>query len=313
MIDPQGLRALVGVAQHGSVAAAAEALGYTPSAVSQQVKRLEGELGDALLERRGRGVLLTERGRVVAHEGRAVLDAMQQLVAGGAGTGTGAAPVRVASFSTATRGLVGPAVQALRAAEAEAGQEASVPVDLRVSSVDPFEAVVLVDRGDVDLAIVHDWDSVPLVVPDGLVREPVCRDVADVVLWRTHPLATGPTVDRHALVDEAWGSTPRGAICHEALLRLFADLGRVPRIVAEDPDFASLASLAASEVAICLVPRLGRSPLPEGAVAVPLADGSQVRQVSVVTRAARSGSPAIRRVVDALRVAAAGAGSVAGG
>ena len=312
MIDPQGLRALVGVAQHGSVAAAAAALGYTPSAVSQQVKRLEGELGDALLERRGRGVLLTERGRVVAHEGRAVLDAMQQLVAGGAGTGAGAAPVRVASFSTATRGLVGPAVQALRTAAAEAGPGASAPVDLRVSSVDPFEAVVLVDRGDVDLAIVHDWDSVPLVVPDGLVREPICRDVADVVLWRTHPLAVGPTVDRHALVDEAWGSTPRGAICHEALQRLFVDLGRVPRIVAEDPDFASLAALAASEVAICLVPRLGRTSVPDGAVAVPLADGSQVRQVSVVTRAARSDSPAIRRVVDALRFAAAETGAVAG-
>ncbi|WP_353808581.1 LysR family transcriptional regulator [Agromyces sp. SYSU T00194] len=307
MIDPQGLRALVGVAQHGSVAAAATALGYTPSAVSQQVKRLEGELGDALLERRGRGVLLTERGRVVAHEGRALLDAMQQLVAGGTGAGAASAPVRIASFSTATRGLVGPAVQAMRRAAADAGPGASAPLDLRVSSVDPFEAVVLVDRGDVDLAIVHDWDSVPLVVPEGLVREPVCRDEADVVLWADHPLATGPAVDRHALVDEAWGSTPRGAICHEALLRLFTDLGRVPRIVAEDPDFASLTALAASRVAVCLVPRLGRVPLPEGTVALPLADRSQVRQVSVVTRAARAGSPAIRAVVDALRVAAADA------
>ena len=96
MIDPQGLRALVGVAQHGSVAAAASALGYTPSAVSQQVKRLEATLGAALLERRGRGVLLTERGRVVAADARAVLDAMEQLVSSSAGPG-GFAPVRIAA------------------------------------------------------------------------------------------------------------------------------------------------------------------------------------------------------------------------
>jgi DNA-binding transcriptional LysR family regulator len=295
MIDPQGLRALVGVAQHGSVAAAASALGYTPSAVSQQVKRLEASLGSALLERRGRGVLLTERGRVVAADARAVLDAMEQLVSGSAAAG-GFAPVRIASFSTATRGLLGPAMRALR--------DAGMP-DVTVTSVDPFDALGLVDRGDVDLALVHDWNSVPLVLPEGLLREPVCSDEADVILWSSHPLASRDALDRRDLVDEAWSSTPRGAICHEALLRLFADLGRVPRIVAEDPDFASLVELARQQVAICLVPRLGRDRLPAGTAAIPLADRSQVRQVSVVTRAARSDSPTIRAVVAEVRRAAA--------
>lgn len=296
MIDPQGLRALVGVAQHGSVAAAASALGYTPSAVSQQVKRLEASLGAALLERRGRGVLLTERGRIVAADARAVLDAMEQLVSG-AGASGGFAPVRIASFSTATRGLLAPAMRALRAAGMR---------DVTVTSVDPFDALVLVDRGDVDLALVHDWNSVPLVLADGLVREPICRDEVDVVLWSSHPLAGRAEVDRHELVDEAWSSTPRGAICHEALLRLFTDLGGVPRIVAEDPDFASLVELARREVAICLVPRLGRGELPEGTVAIPIADRTQVRQVSVVSRAARSESAAIRAVVAELRRVAVG-------
>ena len=294
MIDPQGLRALVGVAQHGSVAAAASALGYTPSAVSQQVKRLEATLGAALLERRGRGVLLTERGRVVAADARAVLDALEQLVASSAGPG-GFAPVRIASFSTATRGLLAPAMRTLRAAGIH---------DVTVTSVDPFDALGLVDRGEVDLALVHDWNSVPLVLAEGLVREPVCRDEVDVVLWSSHPLADRAEIDRHELVDEAWSSTPRGAICHEALLRLFTDLGRVPRIVAEDPDFASLVELARQEVAICLVPRLGRGELPEGTVAIPIADRSQVRQVSVVVRAARAESPAIRAVIAELQQAA---------
>jgi DNA-binding transcriptional LysR family regulator len=299
MIDPQGLRALVGVAQHGTVAAAASALGYTPSAVSQQVKRLEASLGTALLERRGRGVLLTERGRVVAAEARTVLDAMEQLVSSSGGPG-GFAPVRIASFSTATRGLLGPAMRGLRAQGVR---------DVTVTSVDPFDALALVDRGEVDLALVHDWNSVPLVLAEGLVREPICRDEVDVVLWTSHPLAGRPELDRHDLVDEAWSSTPRGAICHEALLRLFTDLGRVPRIIAEDPDFASLIELARQEVAICLVPRLGRGELPEGTVAIPVADRTQVRQVSVVSRAARSESSAIRAVVAELRRAAAGMGA----
>ena len=299
MIDPQGLRAIVGVAQHGSVAAAASALGYTPSAVSQQVKRLEASLGAALLERRGRGVLLTERGRIVAADARAVLDAMEQLVSSSGGPG-GFAPVRIASFSTATRGLLAPAMRALRAAGMR---------DVTVTSVDPFDALVLVDRGDVDLAIVHDWNSVPLVLAEGLVREPICQDEADVVLWSSHPLAGSEALDRHDLVDEAWSSTPRRAICHEALLRLFADLGRVPRIVAEDPDFASLVELARQRLAICLVPRLWRGPLPEGTVAIPIADRSQVRHVSVVSRATRSESPVIRSVVAELQRAAIGFGA----
>ena len=82
--------------------------------MSQQVKKLERDLDTALLERRGRGVLLTERGRALSAEGRELLDRLERLEHLGAGDADPAAPLRIASFSTATRGLVGPVLTSLR-------------------------------------------------------------------------------------------------------------------------------------------------------------------------------------------------------
>ncbi|KRE30801.1 LysR family transcriptional regulator [Agromyces sp. Soil535] len=292
MIDLVGLRALVAVDRAGSVVAAAERLGYTPSAVSQQVKKLERDLDATLLERRGRGVLLTERGRTLASEGRELLDGLERLETLAAGGSRPSAPLRIASFSTATRGLVGPVLRALRRSDAA--------VLATVTSVDPVEAMDLVATGAADLAVVHNWNSVPLVAPAHVMTEHVCRDEADVVLSVRHPLADRDELERADLVDELWASTPRGAICHEALMRIFADLGTVPRVVAEDPDFASLVELASEGVAIALVPRLGRSALPDGVVARPLADHSQVRDVRVAYRRSMAESPGLRRAVQLL-------------
>lgn len=293
MIDLQGLRALVAIERGGSVVAAAERLGYTASAVSQQVKKLERDLGAPLLERHGRGVLLTERARMLVTDGAGLLDGLERLTAVAAEP-RATAPISVASFSTATRGLLAPLL---------GDGDARIDATVHVTSVDPFDAMELVADGRVDLAIVHNWNSVPLVAPAHVATEHVCWDEADVVLPARHPLAALETIERADLVDEAWASTPRGAICHEALLRIFADLGALPRIVAEDPDFSSLIALAAAGAAIALVPRLGRPELPPGAVARPLADRSQVREVRVAYRRTMAESTTIRRVVDALREA----------
>ena len=297
MIDLQGLRALAAVARAGSVVAAADQLGYTPSAVSQQVKKLERDLGTALLERRGRGVLLTERGRALSAEGSELLDRLERLEHLGSAEADPAAPLRIASFSTATRGLLGPVLTSLRTAD-------GLPL-ASVTSVDPTVAMDLVATGAADLAVVHNWNSVPLVAPAHVTTAHVCWDEADIVLATTHPLADHAELDRAALVGEAWASTPRGAICHEALLRIFADLGALPRIVAEDPDFASLIELARHGVAIALVPRLGRQALPDGVVARPLADHSQVREVRVAYRRSMAESAGIRRAVRLLTDAGA--------
>ena len=304
MIDLQGLRALVAVDRDGSVVAAAERLGYTPSAVSQQVKKLERDLDAVLLERRGRGVLLTDRGRALAGEGRELLDGLERLEALAASGARRSSPLRIASFSTATRGLVAPLLRAL--------SDDDAPVFATVTSVDPVDAMEMVASGVVDLAVVHNWNSVPLVAPAHVATEHVCHDEADIVLSAEHPLARRAELDRADLVDELWASTPAGAICHEALMRIFADLGTVPRVVVEDPDFASLIELAREGVAIALVPRLGRTPLPDGAVARPLRDHSQVREVRVAYRRSMAETPGIRRAVRLLADAGARIGPGSG-
>jgi DNA-binding transcriptional LysR family regulator len=92
-------------------------------------------------------------------------------------------------------------------------------------------------------------------------------------------------------------------------MRIFADLGTVPRVIVEDPDFASLVELARDGAAIALVPRLGRAALPDGAVAKPLRDHSQVREVRVAYRRSMAESPVIRRVVGLLAESGARAGT----
>ncbi len=76
MLDSRRLRVLLEVAHSGSLAAAADELGYTPSAVSQQIRALEREVGTVVLERRGRGVALTEPGRALAGHAQRIVDAL---------------------------------------------------------------------------------------------------------------------------------------------------------------------------------------------------------------------------------------------
>src|ERR1700758_479033 len=116
MIDLAALSALRAVETHGSVVGAADALGFTPSAVSQQVKRLEKQAGVPLLERVGRGVMLTGPGRHLAEQGARLLADLEELQAGlHRQAGTVAGHVRLAAFSTAVRGLIAPALPPLLA------------------------------------------------------------------------------------------------------------------------------------------------------------------------------------------------------
>src|SRR5687767_14501990 len=102
MIDLAALTSLRAVASHGSVVGAADALGFTPSAVSQQVKRLEKQVGVALLQRVGRGVMLTGQGRRLVDEGSRLLADLEALESGlHRDAGRVAGRLRVAAFSTA--------------------------------------------------------------------------------------------------------------------------------------------------------------------------------------------------------------------
>lgn len=293
MIDLVALDSLRAVGAHGSVTAAADALGFTPSAVSQQVKRLEKQTGVPLLERVGRGVLLTRHGRHLVEQGVRLLADLEELQAGlHQQAGTVAGHVRLTAFSTAMRGLIAPALPAVLAAHP----------DLRVTLAErePWDTVSLVASGQADLGVAHSWGDLPLPVPDHLTRTALARDLAEVIVRRDHPLAGRAVVTPRDLADEHWIATPEGSICRQWLLRMYDGTGRSPRIAHVAMEFDSHLALVRAGLGIALIPRLGRAPLGGDLTAVPVADPVPSREIVALHRGSMTDSPAIAVLLAAL-------------
>ncbi|WP_300405825.1 LysR family transcriptional regulator [Nocardioides sp.] len=293
MIDLEALSSLRAVDTHGSVVAAAASLGFTPSAVSQQVKRLERQTGVPLLERVGRGVILTGHGRHLVDAGIRLLSDLEQVEADLHRRAEHVVGhLRLAAFSTAMRGLVAPVVRDLHARHP----------DLRISLVErePWDTVALVADGRLEVGLVHTWGDVALDLPDHLVRTSVACDVADVIVHADHPLAAAARLRPHDLVDEGWVATPDGTICRQWLSRMYDGTGRRPRIAHESLEYESHLALVRAGLGIALVPRLGRAALGCDLVAVPVHDPVPTRDVVAVHRRTMRSSPAVAAVVSAL-------------
>jgi DNA-binding transcriptional LysR family regulator len=294
MIDLAALSGLRAVAAHGSVIAAAEATGFTPSAVSQQVKRLERQVGVPLLERVGRGVVLTGHGRHLVEAGERVLADLEQLEAGlqgRAGVVTGS--VRLVAFSTAMRGLVAPVARRLL--------DRYPDLTLTLDEREPWDAVDLVAAGQGDVALVHRWGGVPLSVPEHVVSTRVTDDVADLIVAADHPLARRDKVTPRDLVDVPWIATQEHTICRQWLHRMFDGTGRPPRIAHVSMEFESHLALVAAGLGVALVPRLGRAALGPELVAIDVHDPVPTRLVDALHRRTMADSPAVRAVIEALR------------
>jgi DNA-binding transcriptional LysR family regulator len=294
MIDLVALRSLLALEAHGTVAAAAVATGYTPSAVSQQIKRMERELDVVLLDRVGRGVVLTEQGRVLVRHGHGIVRHLEAAMSGlQAENAQARGPIRIAAFSTAVRGLVAPLVADLITSSPEVVPE--------LIERDPPEAVEMIATGQADLAIVHNWVGVPLHRPEHLHSCLLGQDVADLLVHRDHRLAGASRVTPADLLAEPWASTPVGSICHGWFSYMFAGFAAPPAVRFWSWEFASQIQLVAEGVAVALVPRLGRGPLPDAVVAVPLTDPVPTRVIEVLWRESMSASPTVRHVRSRLQ------------
>ena len=293
MIDLVALDSLRAVDSRGSVVAAADALGFTPSAVSQQIKRLERQTGVPLLERVGRGVMLTRHGRHLVEQGTRLLSDLEELQSGlHRQAGTVAGHVRLAAFSTAMRGLVAPALPPVLAAHP----------GLRVSLTErePWDAVDLVATGQADLGVAHSWGDVPLAVPAHVERVVLASDLADVVVRRDHPLAGRAVLTPRDLAGEDWIGTPEGTICRQWLQRMYDGTGTLPRIAHVSMEFDSHLALVRAGLGIALIPRLGRAPLGPDLVAVLVDDPVPCREIAALHRGSMSDSPAIAALLAAL-------------
>lgn len=308
----QVLRAVV---TSGSVTAAAAHLGYTPSAVSQQVAALERQAGIPLLERVGRGVRPTAAGRLLADHAavisRDLAEAETALADLRAGR-TGRLAVRY--FATAGAALVAPALAGLRR------EHPGVRIDLRMT--DPEDPLKEVEQGRADLALV--------IAPRTRPREDVelvhlLDDAYDAVLPAGHRLASRETIALVELADEQWvGSEPPGP-CLEPVLEACAAAGFSPDFVVQSEDYPTAQGFVAAGLGIGLMPRMGLGPGPgadtaagTGAVATavaggrhpgvvvrPVRDPRPVRSVYAAVRKVSLGRPPVRALLEALRQGAA--------
>ena len=307
MLNFERLRALHAVAAYGSVNAAAVALHVTNSAVSQQIAKLEGELGQSLLEPNGRGVRLTDAAAMLVAHTQQILSLMETAEAEvDAQRATVFGQITVAAFPTAARGLAPHALQHLR--------DACPQLRVVLTEQDPPDAVALLVRGDIDLVIAQDWENAPLAALDGLSKSPLMDDIADIALSASHPLAGRGMLDLDDLRSERWitwgqigttlGSTHFPASwCRDWLVYTLRSRGYEPLVAHTAGEHATQLALVAAGLGVCVIPRLGRDPLP-GGIRIVAVRPTLRRHIYAVWRTASTHRRAVGAAVEAFQAAA---------
>lgn len=299
MLDVRRLRVLQAVVESGSMAAAAEELGYTPSAVSQHLAALERETGTVLLERAGRGVRPTPAGGLLAEHAADIVAriceaeaALADLVAGRIGR------LGVSFFPTAGASLVPPAVAAFR--------RRHPGVELRLEIAEPSVSVPAVVSGATDVAVVVEACGEEPRRPDGLSRVHLLADPYHLVLPKGHPLARRRTLSLAAIADEPWLETSSvPGPCQDVILEACERAGFRPRVTVEADDYPTTQGLVAAGVGVALVPGLALGAVHPGVVVRPIREHRPVRHIHAVVRDVRALHPTVRTFLDALRDAAA--------
>lgn len=293
MLDLHRLKALHAVAVYGSVGAAAEALMVTPSAISQQIAKLERETGSTLIERNGRGVRLTDAAGLLAEHAERILSLVETAEADfEALRGTVVGRLTMAAFPTAARGLLPGALRELKQRHPE--------LDLVLYEREPERQLREVARGELDLGLVQDWMNRPMAVPEGLSRATLVDDVADVVLPSDHPLAGRREIDLAELHGERWISSSPGTVCHDWLIFTLRTASLEPEFSCMADEYQTQIALVGAGLGCAIIPRLGRGVLPSDVRAVPIRP-RPTRRLFAVWRSDAARRPAIRAAVEVLR------------
>jgi DNA-binding transcriptional LysR family regulator len=300
MLDLRRLRLLRELHERGTIAAVADALRFTPSAVSQQLAILEREAGVPLLEKAGRGVRLTDPALVLVGHAEALLEraALAEAdLAAAAGTVTGRA--RVAGFQSVAVRLALPAIQALA--------QTAPQVRCELVEAEPEEALPALALGDLDLVIGDEWQHQPWSRPPGLERHELLRDPVFLVLPTRHPLARRhrDAVPLPELAGEAWVSGHPGMGWEEMVVRTCRDAGGFEADVRHRANDANVAlALVAHGLAVTLLPDLVLRDRRPGTTVRAIEGHPIHRAIFAVTRATDAGRPSTRALLAAVRDAA---------
>jgi molybdate transport repressor ModE-like protein len=296
MLDVRRMRVLREVATRGSFSAAAEALSFTQSAVSQQIAALEREAGTTLVERRARGVRLTEAGEAVVRHTEAIMARLAEAEAElEAIAGLRGGRLRMASFESAGSTLMPLAIAAFR--------ERHPAVELSLTLSEPEDCLPLLRSGELDLALV--FESASFGPGDGIHRVHLHEDPMHLVLPRDHPHAHRRHVRLADVAGEAWIGGPGDCECNRLMSRACAVAGFDPRIAFETDDYTAVQGFVAAGVGVSLIAELGLTGVRDDIVVRSLGRETPVRQIYAATLDEGYRSPATKAMLEILQDVAA--------
>jgi DNA-binding transcriptional LysR family regulator len=294
MLNVQRLRVLREVIAQGSFSAAASALNYTQSAVSQAIATLEGEAGVPLIDRNRRGVRPTTAGeRLNEHSVRILtqLDAAEAEL--GAIAGIKGGELRMASFPTAGATLMPLAIAAFRSAHPD--------VVLSMVEGEPEELIPRLRDGEFDLGLIFEFEGSGNLGP-GLASTPLFEDPMKLALPKGHRLAKQDRIALDDLADEAWVQTSEASACARHVVRICRAAHFEPRVSFESDDYLTVQGLVAAGVGVALIPQLALSQSVSYDIAVrELHPAGPVRHVVVGTPGAGVSLPAAAAMLDLLQ------------
>ena len=298
MLNVRRMRVLREVANRGSIAAAAQALSFTPSAVSQQIAALEREAGVALVERGPRSIRLTEAGRALVAHTDGVLARLQTAEADiQAIAGLRRGTLRVASFPTAYATILPRAIAEFR--------RRHPAVELTLTEADPLDTFARLKSGEIDVGLVYEYDFVPLPPDDAIELVHLLDDPVNALVSRRHRAARRPTVRLDELADESWITSTSRSSCHSFVRRACMAAGFEPRVTMESDDHGVWQGLVAAGVGVALASELSLTTLHPDVAVRPVAPRRLGRRIFAAHRVGAARSPGTSEMIAAIAEAAA--------
>jgi DNA-binding transcriptional LysR family regulator len=289
-LDVGRLRALLELARCGTMAAAAEALFLTPSAVSQQIAQLEEEAGVTLTERIGRGVRLTpaghalvgyaERLMVVLDEARSEMAELRREIAG---------ELRVAAFPSIASVVLPDTVKAL--------QHAYPRLAIAIEELEAIDGVAALRSWRTDIALIDDLSIMAGDNRENVAIVPLAEDVWYVTVSTDHPLSKKPSLSLADLRHETWAIESRGGPFGSFIVDLCRRAGYEPRTNAICRGSEMIEAMVASGCSVSIVPGLRRLRSPRGVAWVKLRPEVR-RKIYVAYRRGERNHPMVKVFVE---------------
>ena len=299
MLELRRLRLLRELHERGTIAAVADALQFTPSAVSQQLAMLEREAGVRLLERAGRGVRLTDPALVLVGHADALLERAALAEADlAAAAGTVAGRGRIAGFQSVLLRLALPAMEALA--------RDAPRLRCELIEAEPEEALPALALGDIDLVLGDEWQHQPRRLPEGVQRHELLSDPVHLVLPARHPAARRhrEAVPLAELAGEAWTTGHAGMGWEEMTQRTCRELGGFDPDIRHRANDATISlALVARGLAVTLLPDLADPRSHPGHPLRRIAGAPVSRAIFAATRTADAVRPSIQALLAAVREA----------